>query len=44
MACQGHILKLNSMYNRNNYTDLRLGKEKIIHYAAIKGWQKFPLV
>lgn len=44
MACQGHILKLNSMYNRNNYTDLRLGKEKIIHYAAIKGWQEFPLV
>ena len=44
MACQGHILVLNSMYNRNNYTDWHLGKEKIIHYAAIKGWQEFPLV
>ena len=32
------------MYNRNNYTNLHLGKEKIIHYAAIKGWQEFPLV
>ena len=44
IACQGHILILNSMYNRNNYTNLRIGKEKIIHYAAIKGWQNFPLV
>ena len=44
IACQGHILVLNSMYNRNNYTNLRVGKEKIIHYAAIKGWQEFPLV
>lgn len=42
--CQGHILVLDSMYNRNNYTDLHIGKEKIIHYAAIKGWQKFPLI
>ena len=32
------------MYNRNNYTDLHIGKEKIIHYAAIKGWQNLPLV
>ena len=44
MACQGHILVLNSMYNRNNYTNLKKGKEKIIHYAAVKGWQEFPLV
>lgn len=44
IACQGHILVLDSMYNRNNYTDLHLGKEKILHYAAIKGWQEFPLV
>lgn len=44
IACQGHILVLDSMYNRNNYTDLHIGKEKIIHYAAIKGWQNFPLV
>ena len=44
MACQGHILVLNSMYNRNNYTNLQLGKEKIIHYAAVKNWQKLPLV
>lgn len=42
--CQGHILVLDSMYNRNNYTNLRIGKEKIIHYAAIKGWQQFPLI
>ena len=44
IACQGHILVLDSMYNRNNYTNLHLGKEKILHYAAVKGWQEFPLV
>lgn len=44
MACQGHTLILDHMYNRNNYTDLKLGKEKIIHYAAVKGWQQLPLV
>jgi len=44
MACQGHILVLNHMYNRNNYTGLQLGKEKIIHYAAVKDWQKLPLI
>jgi len=44
IACQGHILVLNPMYNRNNYTcevefkEQIVGKEKIIHYAAIKGW------
>ena len=43
IACQGHILVLNSMYNRNNYTNLDIGKEKIVHYAAIKGWQQLPL-
>ena len=32
------------MYNRNNYTGLQLGKEKIIHYAAVKDWQKLPLI
>lgn len=44
MACQGHILVLDSMYNRNNYTDLHIGKEKIIHYAAVKKWQELPLI
>ena len=44
MACQGHILVLDSMYNRNNYTNLHIGKEKIVHYAAIKGWQQLPLI
>ena len=44
MACQSHILVLNSMYNRNNYTNLEIGKEKIIHYAAVKGWQNLPLI
>ena len=44
IACQGHILVLDSMYNRNNYTDLHIGKEKIIHYAAVKGWQNLPLI
>lgn len=43
-ACQGHILVLDSMYNKNNYTNQNLSKEKIIHYAAIKNWQEFPLV
>ena len=44
IACQGHILVLDSMYNRNNYTDLHIGKEKIIHYAAIKNWRELPLI
>ena len=44
MACQGHILVLNAMYNRNNYTDQKMGREKIIHYAAVKNWQSMPLV
>ena len=44
MVCQGHTLILDHMYNRNNYTGLKLGKEKIIHYAAVKDWQKLPLV
>ena len=49
-ACQGHILVLDPMYNRNNYTFTKtgkiqnVGKEKIIHYAAVKGWQKLPLI
>ena len=44
LACQGHILVLNSMYNRNNYTNQNMGREKIIHYAAVKNWQEMPLV
>ena len=43
-ACQGHLLVLDSMYNKNNYTNPIVGKEKIIHYAATKGWQDFPLI
>ena len=43
-ACQGHLLVLNSMYNKNNYTDPTVTKEKIIHYAATKDWQNFPLI
>ena len=43
-ACQGHLLVLDSMYNKNNYTNPAIGKEKIIHYAATKGWQEFPLI
>lgn len=43
-ACQGHILALDSMYNRNNYTNLQMSKEKIIHYAAVRDWQKLPLI
>jgi len=49
-ACQGHTLILDPMYNRNNYTfemhgkEQIVGKEKIIHYAAVKGWQKLPLI
>ena len=35
---------LDSMYNKNNYTDPGIGREKIIHYAATKGWQEFPLI
>ena len=31
------------MYNKNNYTDKTMGKEKIFHYAATKGWQNTPL-
>lgn len=44
IACQGHIRVLNSMYNKNSYTDLRIGKEKIVHYAAIRTWHEMPLV
>lgn len=49
-ACQGHTLILDPMYNRNNYTFKvnnkiqEVGKEKIVHYAAVKGWQKLPLI
>lgn len=49
-VCQGHTLILDPMYNRNNYTfemdgkQQIVGNEKIIHYAAIKDWRKFPLV
>lgn len=49
-ACQGHTLILDPMYNRNNYTfkmNLKIqevGKEKIVHYAAIQKWQALPLV
>lgn len=43
-ACQGHILMLDSMYNKNNYTYKDITNEKIIHYAALKGWQEFPLI
>jgi hypothetical protein len=32
------------MYNRNNYTDLHRGAEKIVHYAALREWRTFPLV
>lgn len=42
--CQGHLLVLDSMYNKNNYTDCAPSREKIIHYAAIKGWQNFPII
>ena len=49
-ACQGHILVLDPMYNRNNYTFVmnnkiqEVGKEKIVHYAAVKDWRKLPLI
>ena len=43
-ACQGHLLVLDSMYNKNNYTSPIVSKEKIMHYAATKGWQNFPLI
>ena len=48
-VCQGATLVLDPMYNRNNYTFKSvgkiqtIGKEKIAHYAAVKGWQKFPI-
>jgi hypothetical protein len=33
------------MYNKNNYTcGKSIGKEKIVHYAAVKKWQELPLV
>jgi lipopolysaccharide biosynthesis glycosyltransferase len=50
LACQGHTLILDPMYNRNNYTfemdgkQQIVGNEKIIHYAAVKGWQHLPLI
>jgi len=50
LACQEHTLILDPMYNRNNYTFTmngkiqEVGREKIVHYAAIKNWQQFPLV
>ena len=49
-VCQGKTLILDPMYNRNNYTFKvnhkiqEVGKEKIVHYAAVKGWQKLPLI
>lgn len=49
-ACQGRTLVLDPMYNRNNYTinmiDKHIqdvGREKIVHYAAVKGWQQLPI-
>lgn len=50
LACQGHILILDPMYNRNNYTFVmqnkqqEVGKEKIIHYAAVRDWRKLPII
>ena len=41
--CQGKILELNPDYNITNYTE-EAKHRKIIHYAAIKEWQKLPLV
>ena len=41
--CQGHIYRIPADYNINNWT-LGAKHRKIIHYAAVKGWQKFPLV
>lgn len=43
-ACQGHILEISSDYNSNNYTKNNNKKEKIIHFAATKGWQNFPII
>ena len=43
-ACQGHTLIIDSMYNQNNYTNKEPGREKIVHYAAIKEWRTFPLI
>ena len=49
-VCQGHTLILDPMYNRNNYTftminkQQNVGKEKILHYAAVRDWRKLPLI
>ena len=41
--CQGHIYRIPADYNINNWT-VGAKHRKIIHYAAVKGWQKLPLV
>ena len=44
LICQGKILEISSIYNDNNYTKKNNHKQKIVHYAAIKGWQDFPII
>ena len=41
--CQGAIYELSPDYNVTNYT-VEAKHRKIIHYAAIKGWEELPLV
>ena len=41
--CKGAIYELSPDYNVTNYT-VKAKHRKIIHYAAIKGWEKLPLV
>lgn len=37
--CQGGILEISGDYNACNYTE-HSNKPKIVHYAAVKNWQK----
>jgi lipopolysaccharide biosynthesis glycosyltransferase len=41
--CKGAIYELSPDYNVTNYT-VQAKHRKIIHYAAIKGWEDLPLV
>lgn len=41
--CQGYITKLDSRYNVCNYTE-KATHRSIIHFAAIKNWNTWPLV
>ena len=42
-VCRGHILKMDSKYNANDWTE-PTDEKRIIHFAAIRQWNHLPMV